>query len=155
MRIRFLSDQIYETGGIGKGPAFPKGFVLDGADVAKALGLAEASEAYSAAFLNRWVNRGVAEIVDGRAPQSDVETVEVAGGEVTNPVTAPLGTSSRGGPTPGLDDGKQVQKPDYSTMTRADLDELAGKRKVDVSDAKNKGDVIAALELADELGPDA
>ena len=35
-------------------------------------------------------------------------------------------------------------------MTRAQLDALAAERGVDIKDAKNKGDVIAALELAAE-----
>lgn len=38
----------------------------------------------------------------------------------------------------------------YEEMSRAELDKLADERKVDVKDAKNKGDVIAALQLADE-----
>ncbi len=37
-------------------------------------------------------------------------------------------------------------------MTRKELDALAAERGVDVSDARNKGDVIAALELAAEAG---
>lgn len=37
----------------------------------------------------------------------------------------------------------------YEDMTRAELDALAAERKVDVSAAKNKGDVIAALRLAE------
>lgn len=38
----------------------------------------------------------------------------------------------------------------YEDMSRAELDALAGTRGVDIKDAKNKGDVIAALQLADE-----
>lgn len=45
-----------------------------------------------------------------------------------------------------VDDGSKG----YEDMTRAALDALAAERKVDISEAKNKGDVIAALQLADE-----
>jgi len=43
----------------------------------------------------------------------------------------------------------------YDEMTRAELDDLAASRGVDVKEAKNKGDVIAALQLADEAGKGA
>ena len=43
----------------------------------------------------------------------------------------------------------------YDEMTRAELDKLAEDRKVDVKEAKNKGDVIAALQLADEAAKTA
>lgn len=66
---------------------------------------------------------------------------------------APLGWVGRyriigktDGKTPVTNDGP---KP-YDEMTRAELDKLADERKVDAKDAKNKGDVIAALQLADE-----
>lgn len=39
---------------------------------------------------------------------------------------------------------------DLDGLTRAELDELAKKRGVDVAEAKNKGDVIAALQLSVE-----
>jgi hypothetical protein len=35
---------------------------------------------------------------------------------------------------------------DYDRMTRAELDELAGERGVDISGARNKADVIEALK---------
>lgn len=38
----------------------------------------------------------------------------------------------------------------YEDMTRPELDKLAETRGVDIKDAKNKADVIAALQLADE-----
>ena len=41
-------------------------------------------------------------------------------------------------------------KKGYDDMSRAELDKLAEDRGVDVKDAKNKADVIAALQLADE-----
>jgi hypothetical protein len=125
MRIRFLSEQVYEQGGPNKGPRFPKGFVLDEADVQGVLGLAEPpSEDWLSGFMNRWLQRKVAEVVDGRTPQSDL--LETAKGDHA-PLPAELGK-----------------------LTRADLDQLARSRGVDVSDAKNKGDVIAALQLAAE-----
>lgn len=125
MRIRFLSDQIYEQGGPGKGPRFPAGHVLDADGVQEALGLKdEPTREWSEAFLNRWLQRGVAVEVDGRSPESD--PVEIA----QNP----------GAPLPE----------DLEKLTRHELDELAAAGGVDISDAKNKGDVIAALELAAE-----
>lgn len=120
-RIRFLSDQIFENGGPGNGPTFAKGFVLDETGVAEALGLPSVTPEYAEAFLNRWVQRGVAETVDGRAK-----------------------------PTVSPSDEPQSEDIDLSTLTRAQLDALAEERGVDISDAKNKGDVIAALELAAE-----
>jgi hypothetical protein len=69
MRIRFLSDQIYENGGPGKGPKFPKGLVLDGADVAKALDLKKEPTAdWVESFLGRWTQRGLAEEVGNDVP---------------------------------------------------------------------------------------
>lgn len=152
MRIRFNSDQIYENGGVGKGPRFPKGYVLDATGVQAALGLAEPpTDEWAEGFLHRWVQRGVADEVDGRAPVTEAAP-EPAPAPPTPPVSQPLGTAKRGEPTKGTDaDGKgPVEKTDYSKLTREELDALAKKRKVDVSEAKNKGDVIAALELADE-----
>lgn len=43
----------------------------------------------------------------------------------------------------------------YEEMTRAELDAVAAERGVDVREAKNKGDVIAALQLADESAKNA
>lgn len=124
MRIRFLKDQIYETGGPGKGPRFETGFVLDGEAVQQVLGLAERpSDEFIEAFLRRWLQRKVADVVDGRTPASD--PVETAAN-----TDAPL--------------------PDMEKLTRHELDDLAAARGVDISDARNKGDVIAALQLAAE-----
>lgn len=126
MRIRFLSDQIYETEGPGKGPMFAKGLVLAEDDVVKALQLKkEPTPEWVEGFLNRWLQRGVA--VDHDAVPDD-------------PVTEPAPEDA------------PVKKLDLATLTRVELDELAAKRGVDISEAKNKGDVIAALELAEELG---
>lgn len=164
-RIRFLSEQIYETGGQGKGPKFAKGFVLDGEDVGTVLGITAPTPEYIRAFLERWVRRGVAEYVDGRAQASDPDEVVITD-EAPPPVqvSQPLGTAQRGAPTPGLDDGKQVPtsgnasdpatpdggKIDLEKLTRAELDALAADRGVDISQAKNKSDVIAALQAAGE-----
>lgn len=69
MRIRFLSDQVYETGGPNKGPRFAKGFVLDSSGVSDALGLRHApDEAWIEGFLNRWTQRGAAEEVGDDVP---------------------------------------------------------------------------------------
>lgn len=142
-RIRFLSDQVYDTGGPGKGPRFAAGFVLDEKDVGKVLGI-EADDEFSAAFLNRWVRRNVAVFID--TPADDPAKVEaVAPAPVA--VAQPLGTAGRGRPTAGLDDGKPVEVPDLQAMSRAKLEALAEARGVDISDARNKGDIIAAIEL--------
>lgn len=126
MRIRFLSDQIYHQGGPKSGPQFPAGTVIDADDVQSALKLADApSPEWVEAWLNRWVQRGVAEVVDGRTPAT---THDDAGGRA---------------------DGEAV---DLASMTRVQLDALAVERGVDISDCRNKGDVIAALELAAEAG---
>lgn len=45
---------------------------------------------------------------------------------------------------PPTDNGADLDK-----MTRADLDKLAAERGIDVSQAKNKDEVIAALRKAD------
>lgn len=127
MRIRFLSDQIYETGGPGKGPRFAKGDVLDASAVGAALGLADdPTPEWSEGFLTRWIQRGVA--VHDDADQA--------------PVIEPTMVSD---PAP-------VNDPDIYTLTRSELDALAAKRGVDIDDARNKGDVIAALELHADLG---
>jgi|GEM_PF-6337340 len=123
MRIRFLSDQIYETGGPGKGPSFAAGSTLDEAGVAMALGLrSEPSPQWIEGFLNRWLQRGVAVDADAFA-----ETPHLA-----------------------KDTQQDDKKVDLTGLTRPELDALAAERGVDISEAKNKADVIAALELAAE-----
>jgi hypothetical protein len=124
MRIRFLSNQVYETDGPGKGPTFAKGTVLDESEVAKALDLKkEPTPEWVEGFLNRWLQRGVA--VNHDAGPEDPEVVED-------------------------DIVEQVEKTDLNKLTRAELDAIAAQRGVDVSDARTKADVIAALELAAE-----
>jgi uncharacterized protein with von Willebrand factor type A (vWA) domain len=123
-RIRFLSQQIFDTGAPGKGPTFPEGAVLDSAEVADALGLNEVTPEYAEGFLRRWLNRGVAEEVDQRTPTS-MERAEDA-------------------------DTEEMESQAYDTLTRAQLDALAEGRGIDISTAKNKADVVAALKAADE-----
>lgn len=149
-RIRFNSDQIFESIGHKKGPFFPEGFVLDEADVGKALRVRQ-DPAHAASFLDRWVNLGVAERVDDDVEASDPRTIEIVGAPAAAGPSA-LGTAKRGGATRGLDDGEQVQKPDFAKLTRAELDDLAARRGVDTKAAKTKEDVIAALETAALLG---
>jgi hypothetical protein len=61
MRIRFLSDQVYESAGPNKGPTFTKGEVLEPGDVTKKLGLAkEPTPEWIDGFMNRWLQRKVA-----------------------------------------------------------------------------------------------
>ncbi len=73
--IRFLSDQIYETGGPGKGPLFGEGSILLLADVGSAL-KDDVTEEYAAGFLQRWVRRGVAVYVD---PDADADEGDKGG----------------------------------------------------------------------------
>lgn len=111
-RIRFLSAQVYDTGGPGKGPKFPAGFVLDQADVGKVLDT-KVTDEWAEGFLRRWVRRNAAEYVDGRTPASAPEPAAdatPADKQTQPPPAVPLGTEARGRPTAGLDDGKQVQR---------------------------------------------
>lgn len=169
MRIRFLSDQTYERTP-GKGPFFPAGYVLDAADVAKVLDDKTVTDEWAEGFLRRWTQRSVAEEVDGRA-QTTIEAEKAAPGSPLKPEKAKpkakpapktakptetkdaaLGTAKRGRATKGLDDGKSVEKTDLTRLSRDELNALAEKRVVDISDATTDADVIAALELAEELG---
>jgi hypothetical protein len=128
MRIRFLTTQIYESAP-GKGPTFEAGSILASDEVREKLGLQqEPTEEWLQAFMNRWLQRGVA--VDADAE----DNAEVGPDDTPAPEQEPE------------DDGVV----DLSTLTRAELDALALERGVDISEAKNKGDVIAALELAAE-----
>lgn len=125
MRIRFLSDEVYQSGSPDKWPRFAKGEVLDEAGIVEKLGLkADPGDDWKASFLNRWLQRGVA--VDHDATPEDPAPVEG-------------------------DETEQVEKVDLHKLSRAELDALAAERGVDIAEAKNKGDVIAALELAEEL----
>lgn len=124
MRIRFLSEQVYEQGGPGNGPRFPAGFVLDESGVQEALGLAAPPTAdWTKGFLNRWVQRQVAEVVDDKTP-----------------VGAPKDVGS----------GRQEKPVDLARMTRAELEKVAKRRRVDVSKAKTRADVLAALQKAEK-----
>lgn len=125
MKIRFLIDQTYENGGPGVGPKFSGGSYLAADDVGKKLGIDDASPAFVEAFLNRWVQRGTAIWVDERAPKAEEPENE-----------------------PQIEEADE--EIDLHALTRAQLDALAAERGVDISDARNKGDVIAALELAAE-----
>ena len=116
-RIRFLSDQVFDTGAPGKGPAFAKGSTLRAEEVAQALGQ-RVTEAYAEGFLERWLRRGVAVRIGDDEPDA-----------VAEPERAAV---------------------DYDRLTRAELDALAADRGLDVSGARNKGDVIAALTRADD-----
>lgn len=147
MRIRFLSEQIYDTGAPGKGPLFPRGSVLDEDGVAVALKAGPVTSDYAQAFLRRWVNRGVAEYVGDEVEASN--GFEHAPGISPGKDTDPFGTKKHGRASTGLD-GSARPSLNYPTMTRDALDALAKERQIDISDAKNKGDVIAALELFDE-----
>lgn len=138
MRIRFLSEQIYESSP-GVGPRFPAGFVLDTAGVQAALGLDDEPTAeWSDGFLGRWLRREVAEEVGDDVP------VSKPGGPLDHD-----GNGKKGGAK--QPDVEQIEKLDLTTLTRAELDALAAKRGVDISEAKNKADVIAALDLAEEF----
>lgn len=136
-RIRFKADEIFESIGPNKGPLFPKDFVLDESDVGAALGIRQ-EPTHAASFVDRWVNMGLAVRVGEDVPASDPKSIVVIGG----PVTEPIVTDAAADDEPASDD--------LSTLTRDRLDALAAKRGVDIAGAKNKADVIAALELAAE-----
>jgi hypothetical protein len=120
MRIRFLSDQIYETAGPGKGPKLAAGTEVDLVDVGDVIGRPVAPE-FAASWLQRWLQRGVAELVDGShaAPVSEGAAPGDGAGEgedegagegedavgIVDPATIvqPLGTAKRGRPTRGVD----------------------------------------------------
>lgn len=63
MRIKFLRNEVYRAGNC---PSFKAGQVVDEADLRKVLALDEApTEEFARAWLNRWVQRGVAQWDDG------------------------------------------------------------------------------------------
>lgn len=78
-RIRFLTQQTYETGGPGRGPVFAEGLELDAAGVGAALGRDVTAE-WAETFLHRWVQRGVAVEV-GPASPVGIASVQIASDE--------------------------------------------------------------------------
>lgn len=141
-RIRFSSEQIYETGAPGRGPKFPQGFVLDAYDVGEILRVGRTDDAFSLAFLNRWVQRGKAEYVEDDIAASDPKEIAWVGAKTVDPVVSePDGQDLPVEETDGLDG-----------MTRAQLDAVAAERNVDISAARNKADVISALRAAASAG---
>ena len=89
--IRFTSAQIFESGGIGKGPTFEKGSTLAVDEVAKALGQ-DVDDDYAEAFLHRWVQRGVADYVPFRRRPAEEPKAPAAPASVppAPPVTGPV-----------------------------------------------------------------
>lgn len=84
-------------------------------------------------------------------------TGEIPIGSIVEVKEEPLGWKGRyrvvgrtEGKTPVTNEPKT-----YDEMTRAELDKLAEDRGVDIKEAKNKADVIAALQLADEAAKSA
>lgn len=69
-KIRFLTDQVYETEGPNKGPKFAEGSTLAINGVGKALSR-EVSEDWAKQFLDRWVRRGAAIYTDGREVRAE------------------------------------------------------------------------------------
>lgn len=100
MRIRFLSTQVFETLGPGKGPKFDEGSILDESEVGAKLGI-EPAPGYPQNFLQRWIDRGLAvEVLEEPPaalldPEDEPEQIDVR---------QPLGAAKRGRPTRGLDD---------------------------------------------------
>ena len=76
-RIKFLSDQVYDTGGPGQGPKFKAGQTVASGEVAKLLDMADAPDAFVEAWLQRWVSRGVAEFVTA-TPKAKATAAEPA-----------------------------------------------------------------------------
>jgi hypothetical protein len=158
-RIRFLSRQIYEIGGPGKGLAFPEGFVLDGADVGKVVGIDKPADEFVWAFLHRWTRRGVAEEVDNRARKSDLDEIQIVGGPAPAQVSQPFGSARRGRAAEGLDQsnsGKTTTrvKPkeplvDLSSLTHDELVSQATDRGLQVADDVSDDDLRTAI--ADDI----
>jgi hypothetical protein len=134
-RIRFKADEIFESIGPGKGPLFPKDFVLDENDVGVALGVRQDS-AHAASFVDRWVNMGLAVRVGDDVAASDPKSIEIVGGPAVAPVLVEPPT--------------QVEKTDLTKLSRVELEAVAEQRGIDVSAAKNKGEIIAALDLGED-----
>ena len=120
MKIRFLSEQVFERDGPGKGPRFPAGSVLDARDVGDALSR-DVSREYATSFLERWVRRGVAEYVDDRAPEGSV---------------------------PSADDDVGANADGLTDLTVAALKDIAATEAVDLGAASKKEDIIAAIRAA-------
>lgn len=83
-RIKFLSDQVYDTGAPGQGPTFKAGQVVDETKIAKLLGMRSADEEFRAAWMRRWVNRGVAEFMTEEALEA-VPSSGAGGSTETSP----------------------------------------------------------------------
>lgn len=101
-KIRFLRDQVYETGGPGKGPRFPAGTTLTLSGVAKAIG-SEVTKEWAEGFLQRWIKRGAAEDVsnesaaDRKAAEEAAETARRDPSEAQRRVDALLALASENG----------------------------------------------------------
>lgn len=68
MKIRFLTDQVFERDGPGRGPRFAANSVLAETDVGAALGMDNVPKGYAEAWLRRWLQRGVAvEVAETKA----------------------------------------------------------------------------------------
>lgn len=80
----------------------------------------------------------------------DVGEVLTIKGDVIPPSLVGKVAEVEGGRTAIINPDNGGEPKVYEEMTRADLDALAAERGVETKDAKNKGDVIAALQLADE-----
>lgn len=77
----------------------------------------------------RWVRRGVAIVYDAAAKKAEQEeAARLAAIEKTEKANDP--------------------SPDLSKLTRAELDLIAADRGVDISQARNKGEVVDILEKA-------
>lgn len=77
----------------------------------------------------RWLRRGVAKVWDHAAQKAEKEEAERQA-EVEAQQKASDGS------------------PDLNKLTRAELELLAADRKVDITQAKNKGEIIEALDKA-------
>lgn len=81
MRIRFLSEQTYVQADPAMTRHFAAGFILDEIDVQEALGLEDRpTKEWARKFLQRWVQRKVAEVIDRRAvvrSQGELQTPDL------------------------------------------------------------------------------
>lgn len=76
----------------------------------------------------------------------DAEPVGMGWDEAQAALQAGTHEVAEGGGTDETIGGPDAPEPDYEAMSRPDLDKLAAERGLDISAAKNKADVIAALK---------
>lgn len=127
-KIRFLSDQVYDTGGRGKGPRFEAGSTLTLSGVSKALGH-DVSKDWAEGFLHRWVKRSVAVDITNETP-AERKAAEAA-----------------------FDTGRQDALDAQQRVE--DLLALASEKGVQIADGATEDQILTALKEAGIEAPQA